>query len=221
MKKIIKKKKGFTLIELLVVVAIIATLAAISIPIGLRVYNNALGTKAKSQMKTFVAGSDRFYKDYGVLVKGDISLLNGGADTVAIWASNNTMNPANMGSWASSNNLYKHLVGLDGCRNFSNYDSFNPRKIVYVKLPDATPENGVTAGWIRYPPEGNTAQAFVDPWGRAYIVVFDPNYDGKILSAGSYMGKFKSQNITMSGHVGLICFGKDRNETEDDFASWE
>ena len=47
-------KKGFTLIELLVVMAIIATLASISIPIGMRVYNNALVIKAKTQMKIFV-----------------------------------------------------------------------------------------------------------------------------------------------------------------------
>jgi len=54
MKSTIKKRnpnKGFTLIEILVVIGIIATLAAISIPILTKVFATALDTKATSQMK--------------------------------------------------------------------------------------------------------------------------------------------------------------------------
>jgi prepilin-type N-terminal cleavage/methylation domain-containing protein len=56
----------------------------------------------------------------------------------------------------------------------SNANSLNPRLIVFLEVQSA--KRGKS---------GITNSKFVDPWGSAYQVVYDDNYDNRITTAGT------------------------------------
>ena len=72
-KLLIKPCHGYTLVEILVVIAIIAVLASISVPIGMRMINKGKAVEAKSQMMEIVLANQAYYRDYGTTPVGAFS----------------------------------------------------------------------------------------------------------------------------------------------------
>ena len=155
-------EKAFTLIELLVVIAIIAILMGLAFPVFQSVQTSAKKTQAKNDLVQIVTAVNAFYTEYG-----RYPLATGADDTI-------------YGTAASPNNT---LFDVLRAKNATE----NSRRIIFISPPDvkdpANPRSGVATA------ASNLGQYF-DPWGTAYRVKLDGNYNDQIdinpyLSAGS------------------------------------
>jgi prepilin-type N-terminal cleavage/methylation domain-containing protein len=144
---------AFTLIELLVVIAIIAILVGLLFPAFKAVQNQARSTQAKNDLTQIVNAVNAFYTDYG-----KYPLVT--ADT--------TYGPGG----TASNLLFDVLRGIDTTNN--------PRQIVFINPPyvkdPANPRSGIGT------PTGTGPGQYFDPWGTAYDVTIDGNYNNQITN---------------------------------------
>jgi prepilin-type N-terminal cleavage/methylation domain-containing protein len=145
------RDRGFTLIELLVVIVIVAVLAGLSFPVYQSVQNAAKKAQAKNDVTQIVTGVNAFYAEYG---KYPI------ASTVTTDAA------ATYGQAGSdSKTLFDELRGKTA--------ALNTRQIVFISPPEDT--NQVS-------PKGKVGSdgQFHDPWGSAYVIRIDADYDNQI-----------------------------------------
>ena len=199
-------KKGFTLIELLIVIAIIATLAAISIPIGMRVYNNALAASATSAMKQFTAATNAYYRDHGVISHG-----------FAFTADSAMSSPAEPANGIEAKATEEHDVFIAGLTG-EGVGTMN--SITYLKMQEAksadTPDvaDGITTN------AAGIAHGMLDPWGNPYYLQADTSYENQVtIAAGTGVHAGKKVRLG-SLHYLVICSGKDGVlGTEDDIMS--
>ena len=112
--------------------------------------------------------------------------------------------------------------GTSGKGNLN--DAMNPRKVVYINIPDA--KNGKSG-------IGTTDNIFYDPYGNAYRIAIDADYDNQILnSVPNYL------DLTNNIRTGVIAwsYGKDgkfgskttpspngdgKYKSSDDVLSWQ
>jgi prepilin-type N-terminal cleavage/methylation domain-containing protein len=191
---------AFTLIELLVVIVIIAVLMGLAFPIFQGVTNQAKKTQAKNDLTQIVTAVNAFYTEYG-----KYPLIT--ADTT-------------YGTAAPVNNL---LFDVLRAKNATE----NPRQIIFVSPPDVKsptkPQSGIGTD------AANLGQYF-DPWGTAYHVQIDGNYDNQL--ANPYSVNAGSPSL----QAGVIAwsFGKDAasqsisapadkntGTNKDDVISWQ
>ncbi len=99
----------------------------------------------------------------------------------------------------------------------TNDSKMNPREITYIEPPMGKDGAGGLTG-----SEGN--YALMDPWGQAYEVIIDANYDNKISNPD-----LKNEDPTISSGappflvMGVVGFssGEDKKaNTKDDVVSW-
>ncbi|MBA3386356.1 MAG: hypothetical protein H0T95_07030 [Chthoniobacterales bacterium] len=143
---------AFTLIELFVVMATIGILLGLAFPAFTSVQNSARKTQAKNDLVQIVTAVNAFYTEYGR------------------YPTTATSDAAAVVGGASSNlngSLFNDLRGITTTLG-------NTRRIVFVSPPDAkdqaNPRSGIKA----------LDGQFFDPWGSAYAVDMDADYDNQI-----------------------------------------
>ena len=146
-----RRYSAFTLIELLVVIVIVAVLAGLSFPVYQSVQNAARKTQAKNDLIQIVTAVNAFYAEYG---KYPI------ASTVTTDAA------ATYGQGGNdSKTLFEELRGKT--------TALNPRQIVFISPAEDTNQAS---------PKGKVGSdgQFHDPWGSAYVIRIDADYDNQI-----------------------------------------
>lgn len=155
------KRRAFTLIELLVVISIIAVLAGLAFPAFQSVQNSAKRTQAKNDLVQLVTAVNAYYTEYGKYpLTGDCA---GDEFTYSY----------DGGSTNSNAGLIKILQGKSAVEN--------PRQIVFFSGPVAKK----AGGYGIQPAGGAQPDAFFDPWGRAYSVAIDCNYNNEVADRGT------------------------------------
>ncbi len=142
---------AFTLIELFVVMAVIIILMGLAFPAFTSVQNSARKTQAKNDLVQIVTAVNAFYTEYG-------KYPTAAADDPAA-----KVGPGGTGPTTS---LFYALRGLDSATN--------PRQIVFMSPPEAKDQTSPRSG-IRT----SDGQLF-DPWGVAYAIDMDANYNNEI-----------------------------------------
>jgi prepilin-type N-terminal cleavage/methylation domain-containing protein len=170
-------RQAFTLIELLVVISIIIVLMGLLFPAFRGVQDQAKKTQAKNDLTQIVTAVNAFYTEYGKypVVTDDTPIANTG-------------------------DLFYTLRAIaSGAANSS--DAANPRKIVFLSVPDAKDQSASRSG-IK-----NSDGQWYDPWGATYKVTIDGNYDNGIANPYGPAGGAGSDPI----RIGVIAWsvGKD------------
>lgn len=148
----VRRPKGFTLVELLVVIAIIAVLASAGFAAGNAAIQKARKTTALATTTAIESAVNNFYTEYGSMPK------DGDSETVIKTDSDKT--------------FLKVLLGLEGTGN----SVLNTRAIKFLSVKEGkAKKNGLI-----YSANGSDVQGLYDPWGGAYNVMLDMNYDEKI-----------------------------------------
>ena len=173
---------GFTLVELLVVVGIVATVAAVSIPIGTRLINSAKATEAQGQMKQTIEAFRLFKEDHNSVTYG--VAFTGGATSAFTCVDDD---PPASGNLAAMNAHEKLYIAVDGNPN-GDIAAFTKTKKKYFITPSAKDmtEASVRGGLTR--DANNAAIGMIDPWGRRYYGGFDKNLEGEITTNGVAAG---------------------------------
>jgi prepilin-type N-terminal cleavage/methylation domain-containing protein len=143
---------AFTLIELLVVILIVAVLMGLAFPVFQGVMNSAKKTQAKSDLMQIVTAVNAFYTEYGRY------------PTTATTDAAARYGPGN----AASDGIFNELRGKSGA-------PLNTRLIVFISPPEDTTQLN---------PKGKIGSdgQFYDPWGSAYSLRIDADYDNEITN---------------------------------------
>jgi prepilin-type N-terminal cleavage/methylation domain-containing protein len=144
--------KGFTLIELLVVIAIIAVLASAGFAGGAAIMNKARKTSAQAAAVSIAQAVDNFYTEYSALPDPASNSADAVFDTTQ----------------ATGVKLLDILAGNDVVQN--------PRKIRFLSGKEA--KNGKDG--IVYGSGGTSISKMTDPWGQAFFIVLDYDYDERL-----------------------------------------
>ena len=204
MRRIREHTSAFTLIELLVVIAIIIILAGLLFPAFRGVQNQAKRTQAKNDLTQIVTAVNAFYTEYGKypLVAADTIYGPGGT---------------------SNADLFYSLRAVASGANANN--AINTRAIVFISPPDvknpSQPKSGIGT-------TSSTGQYF-DPWGTAYNVEIDGNYDNQITNPYSDIDGSAGATPLRSGVIGwsygsdlqLGTGGNGYYKDSDDVISWQ
>lgn len=148
-----RRSSGFTLIELLVVIAVIAILAGLAFPAVNGAILSARKAQARNDVQQIVAAVKAFQAEYGRMpssIVGDSSNIRADSEVGGQNAS-------------SQRPLIDHLLGNDR--------SLNTKGIVFLEPKNTA---GTKGGY------NTSTGVFYDPWGTAYFIKIDTNYDGKI-----------------------------------------
>ena len=183
MKKQESQRRGFTLIELLVVITIIGLLAAIIVPSINGAFRTAKKAQAMQQCKDLQGACQRYFSEYNRMPVPQ-GVKHGNADK----------------SYAEDNkDVVDILILADG---LANQTTVNPRGIRFLDMDTKTLE--------AY--EKNKAKGLLDPWGTAYQIYLDMDFDDRISASG--VDEFKAK-------VGVRCAGPDGKwDTKDDIKTW-
>jgi type II secretory pathway pseudopilin PulG len=195
-----RQAHALTLIELLVVISIIVILLGLLFPAFQGVQNQAKKTQAKNDLTQIVIAVNGYYTEYGKypVVTDDTPVINTG-------------------------DLFYALRGVaGGTANAS--DAANPRKIVFLNIPDAKDQAAPHSG-VR-----TSDSQWFDPWGTTYKVTIDGTYDNQIVNPYGATGGAGADPL----RAGVIArsFGKDgaigdKNKGDgkftgsDDAISWQ
>ncbi|HEX8490206.1 MAG TPA: prepilin-type N-terminal cleavage/methylation domain-containing protein [Chthoniobacterales bacterium] len=195
---------AFTLIELLVVILIGAVLMGLAFPVFQGVMNSAKKTQAKNDLTQIVTAVNAFYTEYGRY------------PTTATSDATATYGPAN-----SNRALFDELRAVTS--------AMNTRQIVFLSPPDAkdgtNPRGGIA------PSTSANAGQYFDPWGIAYSIRLDWDYDNQV--ANPYTAN--AGNAPLRSGVIAWSFGQDKasqtlpgpapdkntGTNKDDVISWQ
>ena len=186
----VRAARGFTLIELLVVIAIIAVLAGVGFSAGSSAIQKAKKTTCLAAATSIESAVANFYTEYG-------SMPNSGTDDT---------NPPLKTDAASGIALLKTLLGMD--------TALNPRGIKFLSVK----EGKANKNGLIYNTGGTDVTAMYDPWGGAYNIILDLNYDEKVAPAPSAGG-----GATLNGRrVAVWSDGADKSSSKpaDDVKTW-
>src|ERR1043166_5927883 len=159
----VQSRRAFTLIELMVVISIIAILIGLLFPALRGVQDQAKRAQAKNEVSQIVTAVNAFYTEYGRYP----------IDPAAGTTADVTYGPTGA--------TYTNEKLLDVLRNITTDSlttTLNPRQIVFISPPDVkdggTPRAGIGT-------TTSTGQYF-DPWGKAYCIKIDGNYDNQLAN---------------------------------------
>jgi prepilin-type N-terminal cleavage/methylation domain-containing protein len=196
----VESKQAFTLIELLVVITIIAVLLGLLFPAFQSVQNQAKKAQAKNDLAQIVTAANAYYTEYGKypVVTDDTPIAN------------------------TADLFYTLRAIASGNANAS--DAANPRKIVFLEVPDVKNQNQPRSG-IKM-----SDGQWYDPWGTSYKIAIDGTYDSAVANPYGSAGGAGS-NPVRQGVIGWS-FGKDlvigdkkKNDGKfsgsDDVISWQ
>jgi prepilin-type N-terminal cleavage/methylation domain-containing protein len=192
----VESGQAFTLMELLVVITIIAILMGLIFPVFQGVQNQAKKAQAKNDLAQIGTAVNAYYTEYGKypVVADDTPIAN------------------------TADLFYTLRAIASGTVNAS--DAANPRKIVFVEIPDAKNQSQPRSG-IK-----TSDGQWYDPWGTSYKIAIDGNYDNTVANPYGPTGGAGSDPI----RAGVISwslgkdkqFGKNGKFTgSDDVISWQ
>jgi prepilin-type N-terminal cleavage/methylation domain-containing protein len=152
------RARAFTLIELLVVIVIIAILIGLAFPVFQTVQTTAKKAQAKNDVTQIVTAVNAFYTEYGKYPTVETS------DAAA------TYGPGNKNADVIFNEL----------RAKSNA-TLNTRQVVFISPPEDTGQSN---------PKGKIGAdgQFYDPWGSAYSIRIDADYDNQVANPYGAVG---------------------------------
>lgn len=189
----VRANRGFTLIELLVVISIIAILAGVGFSAGGSAIQKAKKTTCLAAATSLESAVNNFYTEYGSMPN------TGTADT--------TMKT----DAAAGINLLKTLLGMD--------TTLNPRSIKFL----AAKEGKANKNGLIYDTSGNNINGMFDPWGGAYNVMLDLDYNEKLENVkpkgtGSTSATLNGRRVAVwsDGADGVSATGK----ATDDVKTW-
>jgi prepilin-type N-terminal cleavage/methylation domain-containing protein len=193
-----RQAHAFTLIELLVVISIIVILLSLLFPAFQGVQNQARKTQAKNDLTQTVTAVNAYYTEYGryPVVIDDTPL-------------------------ASNSDLFYTLRAIASGTANAN-DAANPRKIVFLNIPDAKDQTAPRSG-IK-----TSDGQWYDPWGVIYKIAIDGTYDSSVANPYGATGGAGSDPLRQ----GVIAWslGKDKTlgkngdnkfSSSDDVISWQ
>jgi prepilin-type N-terminal cleavage/methylation domain-containing protein len=185
---------GFTLIELLVVIGIIAILLGLVFPVFQGVLDRAKKVQAKNDVTQIVTAVNAFYTEYGQYP----CAAQAGADA---------------SDFVAADDAFQSTL-IDELR--SNNPTLNSRQIVFLTLPNAKDSSK--------PRSGVANSKFYDPWGGAYRVKIDNNYNNTLTNP--YTADTGAGPGTLRTGVTAWSLGKDGVQgtdfkASDDVISWQ
>jgi prepilin-type N-terminal cleavage/methylation domain-containing protein len=196
----VENRQAFTLMELLVVITIIAILMGLLFPAFQGVQNQAKKAQAKNDLAQIVTAANAYYTEYGKypVVIDDTPIAN------------------------TADLFYTLRAIASGNANAS--DAANPRKIVFLEVPDVKNQNQPRSGMKM------SDGQWYDPWGTSYKIAIDGTYDSAVANPYGSTGGAGS-NPVRQGVIGWS-FGKDlvigdkkKNDGKfsgsDDVISWQ
>ena len=198
-----RQEPAFTLIELLVVIVIIAILMGLAFPVFQGIQNQAKKVQAKNDLMQIVTAVNAFYTEYGKYP------LPAGVNSDA---------SATFGSANPNKVLFDELRGIT--------NTLNTRQIVFISPPEAkdpaSPRSGVAGS------ASSKAGQYFDPWGTAYFVSIDWDYDNQVLNpytADTGAGAAQIRTGVLAWSLGKDQKGgtaaKTSTDSNDDIISWQ
>jgi prepilin-type N-terminal cleavage/methylation domain-containing protein len=194
---------GFTLVELTAVILIIATLAALVLTAASSMYERAKRTQIKNDLTQLVTAINAFYTEYGQYPVA----AQTGADSL---------------DYPTSQTDANNAAVMDVLRvpDPTTPPALNPRGIVFLNVPVAksttTPIGGI----------GTTTRAWYDPWGSAYRIRIDNNYNGLLVNPYTSNAGPASLNLgciawSLGKNKGGGSGNKNTGTNLDDVLSWQ
>jgi type II secretory pathway pseudopilin PulG len=186
---------AFTLIELLVVISIIIVLMGLLFPAFRGVQDQAKKTQAKNDLTQIVTAVNAYYTEYG-----QYPVVAQAGDDAADFV-------------AADDNA--HNVLMDNLRSRS--PTLNARQIVFISPPEAKdpgkPRSGMGSNF-----------RFYDPWGGAYRIKIDNNYNNTLTNV--YSADTGAGPGTLTSGIIAWSLGKDGAQgtnfkNSDDVISWQ
>ena len=191
-----RQPEGFTLLELLIVIAIIAVLLGLVFPVFQGVQDRAKKVQAKNDLTQIVTAVNAFYTEYG---------------RYPLVGNVTTPDTTYGTGGGTSDAFFNELRG----KAFS----LNTRQIVFISPPEDNTQ-GNPKGKI-----GSDNQ-FHDPWGFAYSIRIDADYDNQV--ANPYTGSGGAGPDPLRQGVIAWSVGKDNTlgqsgkfTSSDDIISWQ
>jgi len=185
----VKNTTAFTLVELLVVIGIIGILAGLISTAVVSAKKKALVASAQVEIKNIVGAISKYESEYNRYP----CPTNAAEDTV-------------FGLDGKNAAIIDILRDIDSPNNPNH--ARNPRRVVFIeaKIASSTEMPGIG-------PDGT----WRDPWGRAYRIGIDYNYDNKVdIPAGIF-----STPLSIPVSVAVWSAGADgKDGTPDDIKSW-
>jgi prepilin-type N-terminal cleavage/methylation domain-containing protein len=187
------RASGFTLIELLIVITIVAVLLGIAFPAYQGVMDRARRVQVKNDLTQIATAVNAYYTEYG---KYPIPDASQGFNEDYTYSYDGTGSPDN-------SDLIKIL------QNEASKSADNPRGVIFLSAPPAK----LAGGYGIQPVSATNAYLFLDPWGRAYSVCIDSDYNGKVRERGT-------GNLLTLGVI-TWSLGKDGDWDKSGIASWK
>jgi prepilin-type N-terminal cleavage/methylation domain-containing protein len=184
---------GFTLIELLVVITIIAVLASVGFVAGNAAIQKAKKVTALATCTAIEGAVNTYYTEYSSMPRAALA-----ADTTI-----DTINDIN---------LLQVLLGTE-----TTTPILNSRKIKFL----AVKEGKARKNGIIYDTAGTGITGLFDPWGGAYFVALDGDYDEVVspqTKAGAAAEKLNARRVAVwsNGADGVTGIGR----ITDDVKTW-
>ena len=205
------QRAAFTLVELLVVIAIIGILAAMLLPVLVRVKDAANKTKAKTEMADIVNAINSYDTDYGRFPVStnaqNAANANSGDFTYGATFNGGTVqNPATYTYQTNNAEVIAILMDVETYSSGVTTPDYkhvkNPRQTKYL---NARPSNyNPTTGGTALPGVDING-VYRDPWGNPYVISMDLNYDemcvdafygNDVISTGGLNGLVRAPNVT-------------------------